>query len=167
MRLIISYFEEDYKTSFYPLLPCLEWVTFVQIPNRNHCFSVNRRGHFVFYLLQGATLALPATLMPGPFQAFLISCSLRSGWKRTLPAAFAPLATDSRRLCHSLFCLENSRFHEDRSFSLAVFIIAFGTVGRVNPKIYRLLSMTSVWALVAFGIYEIGIGVYRVNPWIL
>lgn len=46
------------------------------------------------YLFQGAVLALPATIMPGPFQAFLLSKALQNGWKRTLPAAFAPLVTD-------------------------------------------------------------------------
>jgi len=48
----------------------------------------------VIYVLQGAVLALSATIMPGPFQAFLLSKALRNGWKRTLPAAFAPVATD-------------------------------------------------------------------------
>lgn len=48
----------------------------------------------IIYFLQGATLALSATIMPGPFQAFLISQALRNGWKRTLPAALAPLVTD-------------------------------------------------------------------------
>jgi len=46
------------------------------------------------YIFQGAALALPATIMPGPFQAFLLSKALQNGWKRTLPAAFAPLVTD-------------------------------------------------------------------------
>jgi len=48
----------------------------------------------ILYFLQGATLALSATIMPGPFQAFLFSQSLKNGWKGTLPAAFAPLVTD-------------------------------------------------------------------------
>jgi threonine/homoserine/homoserine lactone efflux protein len=47
-----------------------------------------------FYFIQGAALALPATLMPGPFQAYLLSQALKNGWKRTLPAALAPLVTD-------------------------------------------------------------------------
>ncbi len=45
--------------------------------------------------LQGAALALPATLQPGPLQAFLASQALTHGWRQTLPAAAAPLATDS------------------------------------------------------------------------
>ena len=47
----------------------------------------------LFYFLQGATLAISAAIMPGPYQAYLLSQALRHGWKRTLPAAFAPLAT--------------------------------------------------------------------------
>lgn len=46
------------------------------------------------YFFQGAAFALSATIMPGPFQAFLLSRSLQYGWKRTLPAALAPLVTD-------------------------------------------------------------------------
>lgn len=44
--------------------------------------------------LKGAALALPATLQPGPLQAFLASQALTHGTRRTLPAAFAPLFTD-------------------------------------------------------------------------
>ena len=48
----------------------------------------------ILNVLQGAALALSATIMPGPFQAFLLSKSLQNGWRQTLPAAFAPLITD-------------------------------------------------------------------------
>jgi threonine/homoserine/homoserine lactone efflux protein len=48
----------------------------------------------IFSVFQGAALALSATIMPGPFQAFLLSKSIQNGWKRTLPAAFAPVITD-------------------------------------------------------------------------
>ena len=46
------------------------------------------------YLLQGIGLGLAAVLRPGPFQAHLISQSLSNGWRRTLPAALAPLISD-------------------------------------------------------------------------
>lgn len=46
------------------------------------------------YLLQGMTLGFSGAVSPGPFQAYLISQSLRLGWKRALPAALAPLITD-------------------------------------------------------------------------
>lgn len=35
-----------------------------------------------------------AAAQPGPFQAYLLSQTLRSGWLRTLPAALAPLLSD-------------------------------------------------------------------------
>lgn len=58
-----------------------------------------------FYFLQGATLALTAAIMPGPFQAFLLSRALTSGWRRTLPAALAPLITDGPILAMVLLLL--------------------------------------------------------------
>jgi threonine/homoserine/homoserine lactone efflux protein len=48
----------------------------------------------IFYLLQGATLGLTASVTPGPFQAFLLSQTLKNGWRQTLPAALAPLISD-------------------------------------------------------------------------
>jgi threonine/homoserine/homoserine lactone efflux protein len=48
----------------------------------------------ILHFFQGAALALSATIMPGPFQAFLLSKSLQNGWRKTLPAAFAPVITD-------------------------------------------------------------------------
>ncbi len=46
------------------------------------------------YLLLGITYALAAAIQPGPFQTFLISETLKKGWKKTLPAAFAPVLSD-------------------------------------------------------------------------
>ena len=59
----------------------------------------------LIYFLQGATLSVSAALMPGPFQAFLLSQSLTHGWRRTLPAAFAPLVTDGPIIALVLFVL--------------------------------------------------------------
>jgi threonine/homoserine/homoserine lactone efflux protein len=47
-----------------------------------------------FYLLQGVGYGLIAGSQPGPFQTYLVSQTLTRGWKRTLPAAFAPLLSD-------------------------------------------------------------------------
>lgn len=46
------------------------------------------------YLVFGAALAFAAVVQPGPMQAFLLSRVAAHGWRRTLPAAFAPLLTD-------------------------------------------------------------------------
>jgi threonine/homoserine/homoserine lactone efflux protein len=46
------------------------------------------------YILQGIGYGLAAAAQPGPFQTYLISQTLIKGWKRMLPAAFAPLLSD-------------------------------------------------------------------------
>ena len=49
---------------------------------------------FWTYLLSGLSLGISAAASPGPYQAYVIGLALRSGWRRALPAAFAPLVTD-------------------------------------------------------------------------
>ena len=46
------------------------------------------------YLILGATYAFAAAVQPGPYQAYLVSRALSQGWRRTLPAALAPVASD-------------------------------------------------------------------------
>ena len=46
------------------------------------------------YILQGIGFGVAAASQPGPFQTYLISQSLINGWRRTLPAALAPLVSD-------------------------------------------------------------------------
>lgn len=46
------------------------------------------------YFLMGAGFAFAAAWQPGPFQAFLLSRIASQGWRRTLPAATAPLISD-------------------------------------------------------------------------
>ncbi|UCH65873.1 MAG: LysE family transporter [Ignavibacterium sp.] len=48
----------------------------------------------ISYIIFGITYAFAAAMQPGPFQAFIISQTIRNGWKHTLPAAFAPLISD-------------------------------------------------------------------------
>jgi threonine/homoserine/homoserine lactone efflux protein len=45
-------------------------------------------------LLVGIGYALSAGLQPGPLQAFFLAKVTEQGWRRTLPAAFAPLLSD-------------------------------------------------------------------------
>ena len=42
----------------------------------------------------GAGFAFAAAIQPGPLQAFFFSSVAQRGWRRTLPAAFAPLISD-------------------------------------------------------------------------
>jgi threonine/homoserine/homoserine lactone efflux protein len=57
------------------------------------------------YLLLGATFAFSAAVQPGPFQAYLVSSTMAHGWRRTLPAAFAPIVSDVPIVCLVLFVL--------------------------------------------------------------
>ncbi len=57
------------------------------------------------YLLQGLALGATAAAQPGPFQAFLLSLVARYGWRRSLPAALAPLLSDGPMIALVLFVL--------------------------------------------------------------
>ena len=46
------------------------------------------------YLFQGILFGFAAAAQPGPLQTYIISQSLTKGWKKSLPAAFAPLVSD-------------------------------------------------------------------------
>jgi threonine/homoserine/homoserine lactone efflux protein len=59
------------------------------------------------YLIFGITYAFAAAIQPGPFQAFIISKTLENGWKRTLPAAFAPVLSDGPIIILVLLILNN------------------------------------------------------------
>jgi threonine/homoserine/homoserine lactone efflux protein len=45
-------------------------------------------------IIQALTLGLSAAAAPGPFQAYLLSQTLTSGWRRALPLTLAPLVSD-------------------------------------------------------------------------
>jgi threonine/homoserine/homoserine lactone efflux protein len=47
-----------------------------------------------FYLSYGIAFGFSAAVQPGPLLTYIISQSLKNGWRRTLPAAFAPLLSD-------------------------------------------------------------------------
>lgn len=46
------------------------------------------------YIVQGIGYGFAAAVQPGPLQTYLISQALMKGWRRSLPAAFAPLISD-------------------------------------------------------------------------
>jgi threonine/homoserine/homoserine lactone efflux protein len=57
------------------------------------------------YILFGSGYAFAAAVQPGPLQAFFLSSVAQRGWKRTLPAAFAPLISDGPIAILTLFVL--------------------------------------------------------------
>lgn len=46
------------------------------------------------YAILGAAYAFAAAVQPGQFQAYVVSQAIANGWRRTLPAALAPLLSD-------------------------------------------------------------------------
>lgn len=59
----------------------------------------------MYFLTQGIVFGLYAAFLPGPMQAFLLSQIIRSGWKRTLPLALVPLASDGPVMISLFFLL--------------------------------------------------------------
>lgn len=47
------------------------------------------------YLLKAVTIGFSAGITPGPLQALFLSYAIKGGWRKALPAAFAPLMTDA------------------------------------------------------------------------
>ena len=46
------------------------------------------------FLIKAATIGFSAGITPGPLQAVFLSYAIKGGWKKALPAAFAPLVSD-------------------------------------------------------------------------
>ena len=61
----------------------------------------------ITHLLTAATIGFSAGVTPGPLQAVFLSYAVKGGWKRTLPAAFAPLVTDGPVIVLVLLVLNN------------------------------------------------------------
>ena len=57
------------------------------------------------YLIFGITYAFAAAVQPGPLQTFIISQTIKKGWRKTLPTAFAPVVSDGPILILVLFLL--------------------------------------------------------------
>ncbi len=57
------------------------------------------------YLIMGISFAFASAVQPGPLQTYIISQTLRRGWRSTLPAAFAPVISDIPILILVLFLL--------------------------------------------------------------
>ncbi|MBE0669138.1 MAG: LysE family transporter [Anaerolineales bacterium] len=83
------------------------------------------------YIFQGIGLGFAAASQPGPFQAFLISQSLTRGWKRSLPAALAPLVSDGPIILLCVFVLSQLPDWLQRIMYIAgglfILYLAYGT----------------------------------------
>ena len=89
-------------SSFLCSLPKLKLISFDSV-------ILNFPNNFLMiaYIILGATYAFAAAVQPGQFQTFIISQTLKNGWKKTLPAAFAPILSDGPIIVLVLFILTN------------------------------------------------------------
>jgi threonine/homoserine/homoserine lactone efflux protein len=83
------------------------------------------------YLFQGFGYGLAAASQPGPFQTYIISQTLTRGWKRTLPAALAPLVSDGPIILLCLLVLSQVPAWMQRFLYIAgglfILYLAYGT----------------------------------------
>ncbi len=83
------------------------------------------------YLLQGIGYGLAAASQPGPFQTYIISQTLTRGWKRTLPAALAPLVSDGPIILLCVLVLSQVPVWLERFLYIAgglfILYLAYGT----------------------------------------
>ena len=61
----------------------------------------------IVYILIGLTYGFAAAVQPGPFLAYLISQTLKNGWRKTFPAIFSPLLSDIPIALLALYILSN------------------------------------------------------------
>lgn len=63
--------------------------------------------NLITYLFLGITFAFAAVVQPGPYQTYIISQSIKHGFRNTWPAALAPLLSDGPIIILVLFLLNN------------------------------------------------------------
>jgi threonine/homoserine/homoserine lactone efflux protein len=82
------------------------------------------------YLLQGSGYGFAAASQLGPFQTYLISQTLTRGWRRTLPAALAPLVSDGPIIAICLLVLSQVPRWMERALYIAgglfILYLAYG-----------------------------------------
>lgn len=84
----------------------------------------------IAYFIQGFALGFPNAAVPGPFQAYLLSQTLKNGWKRSLPIALAPLLSDGPIIVLVLLILSRMPKQALASIQIAgglfIFYLAYG-----------------------------------------
>jgi threonine/homoserine/homoserine lactone efflux protein len=112
----------------------------------NHSTTKVTTTLMVNYLLQGAVLGLAAAAQPGPFQVYLLSQVAQNGWRRTMPAALAPLVSDGPIILLGLLVLNQVPEWMQRGLSIAgglfILYLALGA-GRSAWQQWRKLQLAS------------------------
>jgi threonine/homoserine/homoserine lactone efflux protein len=98
-----------------------------------------------FYFISGIIFGFSAAIMPGPLITYLFSASLTQGFRRTLPAAFAPVITDGPVAILVLFVLTQLPLWVIRvlRFSGGIFILYLAFAAWKTWKNYNAISYLS------------------------
>lgn len=86
--------------------------------------------------MEGFTLGFYAAVTPGPLQAFLLSRTIQYGWRRTIPAAFAPIFSDGPILLLVLLILTQvpDWFLTNLRLFGGLFLIYLGSSGLLRAR---------------------------------
>jgi len=125
------------------------------------------------YFSQGLVLGGWAASQPGPFQAYLLSQTVKNGWRKTLLAAFAPLISDGPIILLVLLILSQTPawfFNGLRIFGGFFFFLLFlAWKAYLSAQVERPLQLDSeeITAVEGQNIFEAALlNVLNPNPYI-
>ena len=85
------------------------------------------------YSVFAISYAFAVTVQPGPLLTYIVSRALTQGWKRTLPAAFAPLLSDGPIIAGALLLLSRTPEGWDHYLQIAgglfLLVLAYRAIG--------------------------------------
>lgn len=120
------------------------------------------------YLILGATYAFAAAVQPGPYQTYLVSQALSHGWRRTLPAALAPLLSDVPIILLVVFALSRLPLGLERALRCAggVFLLYLAWRAFRTWREYRLAAEDASATGRRSLFTAAGVNLLNPNPWL-
>ena len=96
------------------------------------------------YILKAAAIGFSAGVTPGPLQAVFLSYAVKGGWKRALPAAFAPLVSDGPVILLVMLVLTNvpERFIRVLQIGGSAFLLYLAWESFKAYRSYRAIEVT-------------------------
>jgi len=120
------------------------------------------------YLLIGAGFAFAAAAQPGPLQAFLLSRVAAVGWRRTLPAALAPLISDGPIAALVLLVLQRvpAGFEKVLQVGGGCVLLAFAASTFVTWRKARAGEQSAQTSVPGTLLQAVGVNAVNPGPWL-
>ncbi len=120
------------------------------------------------YLILGATYAFAAAVQPGPYQTYLVSQALSHGWRRTLPAALAPLLSDVPIILLVVFALSRLPLGLEQALRCAggVFLLYLAWRAFRTWRAYRLAAEDGAATARRSLLSAAVVNLLNPNPWL-